>query len=418
MLSALRLIVPTLAFSFVTVTNIALASPTTEERLVAKYNSAMFQISTSLKGASGITSYGTGFLIKNNLLVTNYHVIDDYFLAQEDYDIIVTRGTDKSIYPVSLHTVDMFNDLAIFTVEANTDDITPFTLGESHVQQGATIYSMGNPNSSGFMIVPGVYNGVREASKRELLNFTGSLNSGMSGGPVIDSNEILVGVNVSSSGNGMGYAVNAKHLRTLVKHVNSNPPNTDSLSVALEQLHAWSTLITDMLKGKFSAQSNALEVNSPFVKCNNDKVEDGSVSINIKHCYTLEDLGLGGRHTLEGFSVFSYHVKDSDPNLIQRIMGLDPLFLLTQLSPLVQDDDDSLYSNSSCEFIVTTLTNDRRAKIRNCAIRSNTSPSYWTHRVTISYAIDSNNVIANDITFQGLSPMASSTLLADIIEEL
>lgn len=415
---ALRLIVPTLVFYFVTLTNIALASPTTEEKLVAKYNSAMFQISTSLKGASGITSYGTGFLIKNNLLVTNYHVIDDYFLAQEDYKIIVTRGTDKTIYPVSLHTVDMLNDLAIFTVETNTDDITPFTLGESNVQQGATVYSMGNPKSSGFMIVPGVYNGLREASKKELLNFTGSLNSGMSGGPVIDSNEILVGVNVSSSGNGMGYAVNAKHLKALVAHVNSNPPNTDSLSVAEEQLHAWSALITDMLKGKFSAPSNALEVDSPFVKCNSDKVDDDSISVNIKHCYTLEDLGLGGRHTLEGFSVFSYHVEDSEPSFIRRMMGLTPLFLLSQLSPLIQDDDASLYSSSSCEFIVTTLTNNRRAKIRNCAVRGNTSLSYWIHRVTISYAIDSNNAIANDITFQGLSPMASATLLADIIEEL
>jgi len=65
--------------------------------------------------------------------------------------------------------------------------------------------------------------------------FSGNINGGMSGGPAIDRNGQLVGVNVASSGNGIGYLVPAKFLGVLLEDLAAQQQR-DLVEVVGEQL--------------------------------------------------------------------------------------------------------------------------------------------------------------------------------------
>ena len=81
----------------------------------------------------------------------------------------------------------------------------------------ATIYSLGNPHDLGMILVPGTYNGLQKYSFYPRIHFTGAVNAGMSGGPTVDAAGKVVGVNVASAGNQLGFLVPADALQALLQ---------------------------------------------------------------------------------------------------------------------------------------------------------------------------------------------------------
>ena len=65
-------------------------------------------------------------------------------------------------------------------------------------------------------IVEGTFNGLQSDTLYERIHFTGAINSGMSGGPAIQDGGRVVGVNVATYGNHVGFLVPARHIRTLL----------------------------------------------------------------------------------------------------------------------------------------------------------------------------------------------------------
>ena len=55
---------------------------------------------------------------------------------------------------------------------------------------------MGNPHDLGMTIIEGTYNGLIQTSRFQKILFSGSLNSGMSGGPAMDDKGRVIGVGV------------------------------------------------------------------------------------------------------------------------------------------------------------------------------------------------------------------------------
>lgn len=78
--------------------------------------------------------------------------------------------------------------------------------------QGSTIYSLGNPHDLGMIVVPGTYNGLKQNSLYQKIHFTGSVNSGMSGGPLVNEGGEAMGVNVATAGNQLGFLVPLNNL--------------------------------------------------------------------------------------------------------------------------------------------------------------------------------------------------------------
>ena len=63
--------------------------------------------------------------------------------------------------------------------------------------QGERIYSLGNPLDVGFAVVQGTYNGLVRRSFYPQIFFGGALSAGMSGGPALDEEGHVVGINVA-----------------------------------------------------------------------------------------------------------------------------------------------------------------------------------------------------------------------------
>jgi hypothetical protein len=121
--------------------------------------------------------------------------------------------------PLVLLNIDIINDLAIVQCEDLGD--TFFELQESHLSKGAKIFAMGNPYDLNMAIVEGNYNGLLEDWLYERIFFSGALNPGMSGGPAIDQRGRVVGVNVSTRGNEIGFLVPVRFLIYLLAMVQS-----------------------------------------------------------------------------------------------------------------------------------------------------------------------------------------------------
>ncbi|MCP3675967.1 MAG: trypsin-like peptidase domain-containing protein [Gammaproteobacteria bacterium] len=187
-----------------------------------KYASSIYQIRIINSDSENKNSLGTGFLINDGrLLATNYHVISSVVLEpNEDYAVISINGTDQKLEVIA---IDVIHDLAILRrVEVDNDQLEetpPMKLSQKAPSLGAKLYSIGNPFDIGMTIVEGNYNGLVDDRFFDQIHFSGAINPGMSGGPTINSDGEVVGINVASAGNQVGFLVPVDKLVNLVESI-------------------------------------------------------------------------------------------------------------------------------------------------------------------------------------------------------
>lgn len=221
------------------------------QAVYASVRSAVLQIRTLLKGSQSQNSIGSGFHVSDDgLVVTNYHVVSRHALEP---DAFVMEYVDSSGErgPLELLAVDVLHDLALLR-RAGTK-LHHLSLQPGSAARGQALYSLGNPNDLGLVIVEGVNNGLREHSFYDTLHFTGAINPGMSGGPVVDRLGAVHGVNVATMGESRGFLVPVAQVRALlerwragsVPHVNG--PLYDEVA---RQLRAHSAALVQRIAGK------------------------------------------------------------------------------------------------------------------------------------------------------------------------
>lgn len=156
------------------------------------------------RGSGAKSSLGTGFFVTaDGRLVSNYHVVaetvanDRYRLEWLDQNGIAN--------PARVVAIDVVRDLSI--VATDKPRSTFFTLDRSALARGSRLYSLGHPEDLGLSIVEGTYNGLLEHTLYPKIHFTGPINPGMSGGPSLTAQGVVVGVNVATAGNSLGFLV-------------------------------------------------------------------------------------------------------------------------------------------------------------------------------------------------------------------
>ncbi|MGP8079396.1 MAG: S1C family serine protease [Dehalococcoidales bacterium] len=164
------------------------------------------------------TGQGSGFLIDTNGdIVTNNHVVEGAS------SVTVTLQNGKTVNAVVVGT-DATDDLAVVKIAASSvAGITPLQFDDSNaVQVGQTVIAIGSPyglmNSVTTGIISGLNRTVTEADSYSYTynNLTGMLqtdaavNPGNSGGPLLDTNGRVIGINTeiqNSSDGGIAFAV-------------------------------------------------------------------------------------------------------------------------------------------------------------------------------------------------------------------
>ncbi|WP_088328950.1 serine protease [Lacimicrobium sp. SS2-24] len=203
--------------------------------LFGHYQSALFQIRMIEVESGNKSSIGSGFQVSaDGLMVTNYHVIADKVFYPEKYRIEYLTADGESGL-LSLQHIDVVNDLALVRRETQNSDYLP--VAPYLPAQGDNIYSLGNPHDLGMIVVPGTFNGLKKNSFNQKIHFTGSINPGMSGGPTVDALGQVVGVNVATAGNQIGFLVPLARLRHLLARAEDAPP-ADFIAEIEQQLLA------------------------------------------------------------------------------------------------------------------------------------------------------------------------------------
>lgn len=168
--------------------------------------SQLVQLRTVLKGRASQTSVGSGFLVSaDGLIVSNFHVVAQAALEPERHDIVYVTADGREARAEILQ-LDVLHDLALLRAgdaragegqAARTFDVLPFRPAEEPLAQGERIYSLGNPLDVGFAVTQGTYNGLVKRSFYPQIFFGGALSGGMSGGPALDEQGRVVGINVA-----------------------------------------------------------------------------------------------------------------------------------------------------------------------------------------------------------------------------
>ena len=156
---------------------------------------------------------GSGFLIdQNGYILTNEHVVDGAASVQ----VKLSNGQTVN---ATVTGTDAIDDLAIIKVDATAvSTIDPLTLGDSSaVKVGQMAIAIGNPFGLDNTVTVGVISGLNRSVNgiTGMLQTDASLNPGNSGGPLLDANGEVIGINtaietgsaMSGGARGIGFAV-------------------------------------------------------------------------------------------------------------------------------------------------------------------------------------------------------------------
>jgi putative serine protease PepD len=179
---------------------------------------------------------GTGIVLnQEGLILTNDHVIAGAS------DISVAKGSSNVSRAASLVGEEANSDLALIRVDPSGFGLTPLSLASpSSVQVGDVVYAIGNPYGLDATLTSGIVSALgREISAPDGAKITGAiqtdaaLNPGNSGGPLLNEEGDVVGVNsqiasdaATSAGSqpgstGVGFAISSTTVAQAVKAIES-----------------------------------------------------------------------------------------------------------------------------------------------------------------------------------------------------
>lgn len=172
---------------------------------------------------------GSGFLYDDRgHIVTNFHVIDSAAALQVTF-------ADGEVRGARLVGSDPTNDLAVIRVEPGPGGRAALALGDSdRLEVGRFVIAIGHPFGLEQTLTTGVVSGLGrvldspdEAFMGEIIQTDAAINRGNSGGPLLDLEGRVVGVNsaiVSPTGTsaGIGYAIPAATVARVVPELIRN----------------------------------------------------------------------------------------------------------------------------------------------------------------------------------------------------
>ncbi|MFK7768748.1 MAG: S1C family serine protease [Mariniblastus sp.] len=167
---------------------------------------------------------GSGWVLdREGHIVTNHHVI-----AGSDIVTVTLSDFDE---PFNARVVgsDPQNDIAVLKIEAPKASLFPVNLGESKtLRVGQKIFAIGNPFGLERTMTVGIVSSLERTLRsktgrliKSIIQIDAALNQGNSGGPLLDSDGKLVGMNtaiatLTGENTGVGFAVPVNTVRRVL----------------------------------------------------------------------------------------------------------------------------------------------------------------------------------------------------------
>jgi len=192
-------------------------SKTPREIAQAAFPSVVILVLQDSKGQP--TSLGSGFVLRDGLVVTNRHVIEG---AASGYSRIVGAGVKYTIAGTA--AVDAAHDLAIVAVNGLKAPALPIVGDDSEVAVGDDVYAIGNPQGLEGTFSQGIVSAVRRVGSDTLFQMTSPISPGSSGGPILNNRGHVIGIAVATftGGQNLNLAIPSSYVVALAANVSSD----------------------------------------------------------------------------------------------------------------------------------------------------------------------------------------------------
>lgn len=193
-------------------------------------------VGAAVVGVGRRRQVGSGIVVDQNTVLTNAHNI-------HNREVTITFA-DGRTETGEVTGIDVDGDIA--TIAVDTNGVTPVTWGNDPVGLGTPVAGLSNPGGRGLRVTVGYVSGVDRSFRgprgRRIggsLEHTAPLLPGSSGGPVVDSDGRLLGVNTNRLGEGFYLAIAADdNLRDKVaKLAGGESPQRQYLGVSVVPNH-------------------------------------------------------------------------------------------------------------------------------------------------------------------------------------
>lgn len=187
--------------------------------------------------------FGSGFIIDDETIVTNVHVIEGCHSA-----FVFLNGQEKKYSVNGYVAIDKANDLIILKVTGLFG--SKLSLGSETLPEiGDKIYAIGNPKGFNGTFSEGIVSGVRDIQTNKVLQITAPISPGSSGGPVLNSNGQVVGIAFASfsEGQNLNFAIPVKYLSALM--LKSTVPTSLTMVKAQPKTQKTTTISPNIKEG-------------------------------------------------------------------------------------------------------------------------------------------------------------------------
>ncbi len=178
-------------------------------------------------GAGNVLGFGSGFFVSTRgVIATNLHVLE------AEGDTINVKLSNGKILPAELIDVDIAHDVATLRVEGSSYPTAKLSSNDN-VHVGEQVVAIGHPLGLENTVSTGIISAVRQEDHDTVLQITAPISPGNSGGPLLNLQGEVVGLNTATilEGQNLNFAIPIRYVRPLI-HDQPNPHLAKLLSEA------------------------------------------------------------------------------------------------------------------------------------------------------------------------------------------
>jgi putative serine protease PepD len=201
--------------------------------LQSQYESVATSVLPSVVQITTSTSTGSGVVYDSDGdIVTNAHVVSGASTVK------VTRASDGHTFSGRVLGLSRADDVAVVRVTDGASELHPAAFSTSSVRTGQIVLAMGSPLGLTGTVTQGIISGenrtVSEASAsgqdattlKDAIQTSAPINSGNSGGPLVDLSDQVTGITTAAARDpeagaapGIGFAIPAATAKTIAEKI-------------------------------------------------------------------------------------------------------------------------------------------------------------------------------------------------------